>query len=130
MGHDFRILFKNPKTIFKLIGSLLMSFSSHFRFSLVLADKVMKMFIYISKSLDPLQMETIVKKSTQPKSPKMKNKITKICNKPGMFLWLELVLLLVQFFWINELFCGLIFIHKREKTNCIIKFCQKTKLIK
>ena len=58
----------------------------------------------------------------------MKNKLTKTCNEPGMFLWLELVSLLVQFYWINELFCGLIFVHKSQKTNCIIKFCQKTKL--
>ena len=30
-----------------------------------------------------LQTETIVKKITQPKLPKMKNEVTKICNEPG-----------------------------------------------
>ena len=29
-------------------------------------------------------METIVKKITQPKLPKMKNKLTKICNEPSI----------------------------------------------
>ena len=64
-----------------------MSFSSQFRFSLVLADKVTKIFIYIFKSLArlALQMETIVKKIMQPKLPKTKNEFTKICNKPGIF---------------------------------------------
>ena len=63
-----------------------MSFSSHFRFSLVLADEVTKMFIYIFKSLAclALQTETIVKKIIQPKLPKTKNEFTKICNEPGI----------------------------------------------
>ena len=30
-----------------------------------------------------LQTETIAKKITQPKSPKTKNELTKICNEPG-----------------------------------------------
>jgi hypothetical protein len=59
-----------------------MSFSSHFGFLLVLADEATKMFIYIFKSLT-LQTETIVKKITHSKSPKMKNELTKICNEPG-----------------------------------------------
>ena len=37
-----------------------------------------------------------------------------------MFLCLELVFLLVQFYWIHKLFCGLIFVHKSQKTNFII----------
>jgi hypothetical protein len=60
-----------------------MSFLFPFRFSLVLADKVKKMFIYIFLSL-ALQPETIIKKSTQPKLPKMKNELTKICNEPDI----------------------------------------------
>ena len=31
-----------------------------------------------------LQTETIVKKITQPKLPKTKNELTKICNEPGI----------------------------------------------
>ena len=30
-----------------------------------------------------LKTETIIKKITQPKLPKMKNEVTKICNEPG-----------------------------------------------
>ena len=30
------------------------------------------------------QMETIVKKITQPNLPKMKNELAKICNEPGI----------------------------------------------
>ena len=43
------------------------------------------MFVYIFKSLAclALQMETILKKITQPKLPKMKNEVTKIYNEPG-----------------------------------------------
>ena len=65
-----------------------MSFSSHFRFLLVLDDKVTKMFIYIFKSLVclALQTETIVKKITQPKLPKTKNELTKNFNEPGLNL--------------------------------------------
>ena len=67
-----------------------MSFSSHF---LILADEVMKIPEYyiiclftFFKSLAclALQTETIVKKITQPKLPKTKNEVTKICNEPGI----------------------------------------------
>ena len=59
-----------------------------FRFSLVWANEVKKMFIYIFKSLASLalQTETIVKKIMQPKLPKTKNELTKICNEPGIDL--------------------------------------------
>ena len=65
---------------------ILLSFSSHFRFSLVLADEVTKMFIYIFKSLAclALKTETIIKKISQPKLPKRKNELTKIYNEPGI----------------------------------------------
>ena len=75
-----------------------MSFSYHFRFSLVLADEVIKntkilrnMFIYMFKSLAclALQTETIVKKVTQPKLPKTKNEVTNICNEPSIGSKLE-----------------------------------------
>ena len=47
----------------------------------------MKMFIYIFKSLAflALQMETTEKKIAQPKLPKTKNELTKICNEPGIY---------------------------------------------
>ena len=43
------------------------------------------MFVYIFESLAclALQMETIVKKIKQPKLPKTKDEVTKICNEPG-----------------------------------------------
>ena len=43
-------------------------------------------FFYIFKSLawPALQMETIIKKITQPKLPKTKNEVTKICNELGI----------------------------------------------
>ena len=42
-------------------------------------------YLHFFKSLAclALQSETIVKKITQPKSPKTKNELTKICNEPG-----------------------------------------------
>ena len=64
----------------------IMGFSSHFRFSLVLANEAAKMFIYVhflSLTCLALQTETIIKKITQPKLPKMKNELTKICNESG-----------------------------------------------
>jgi hypothetical protein len=63
-----------------------------FRFSLVLADKVTKIWkhyliclftFFKSLACLALQTEIIVKKITQPKLPKMKNKFIKICNEPG-----------------------------------------------
>ena len=71
-----------------------MSFSSpffDFRFSLVLADEVTKMFIYIFESLAclALKLETIVKKIMQLKLPKMKTELTKICIEPGIHTSVE-----------------------------------------
>ena len=69
-----------------------------FRFSLVLADEVTKIPEYYviclftffeSLACLALQTETIVKKITQPKLPKTKNEITKICNEPGIGSKLE-----------------------------------------
>ena len=61
-----------------------MSFSSHFRFLLVLADEVTKMFIFIfCKVLPVLPCKRKPQKIMQPKLPKTKNELTKICNEPG-----------------------------------------------
>ena len=69
-----------------MLELFIMGFSSHFRFSLVLANEAAKMFIYVhflSLACLTLQTETIIKKITQPKLPKMKNELTKICNESG-----------------------------------------------
>ena len=56
-----------------------------FSLLLVLAEEVPKMFIYIFQNscLSSLQTESKIKKITQPKLPKTKNELTKICNEPG-----------------------------------------------
>ena len=55
-----------------------------FPFSLVLADEVTKMFIFIfCKVLPVLPCKRKPQKITQPKLPKTKNELTKICNEPG-----------------------------------------------
>ena len=50
--------------------------------------KLQKCLLTFFKSLAclALQTETIVKKITQPKLPKTKNELTKICNEPGISL--------------------------------------------
>ena len=72
------------------------AFHPIFRFSLVLADEVTKIWKYYIMCLFTflkilaclaLQTETNVKKITQPKLPKMKNEVTKICNEPGQIMY-------------------------------------------
>ena len=66
-----------------------MSFLSHFSFFVGFGRsyenmKILCLFTFF-KSLAclALQTETIIKKITQPRLPKTKNKVTKICNEPG-----------------------------------------------
>ena len=65
-----------------------MSFSSHFRFLFFFGfwpTELRKCLFTFYKNLAclALQMETIVKKITQPKLPIRKNELTKICNELG-----------------------------------------------
>ena len=60
-----------------------------FRFLLVLADEVT---FLNSLACLALQTETIVKKIMQPKLPKTKNKLTKICNEPGIYFTFVILL--------------------------------------
>jgi hypothetical protein len=63
-----------------------MSFSSHFGFCWFWPTKLRKCLFTFFKSLAclALQTEAIAKKITQPKSPKTKNELTKICNELGI----------------------------------------------
>ena len=74
-----------------ILGSFfcLMSFLSHFRFLLFLADVVTCL---------ALQTESIVEKITQPKLPKSKNELTKICNELGIKDEIENILWIVTAF--------------------------------
>ena len=75
-------LYENLKSEIMLFELFITFFD--FRFSLILADEVKKIpeyYVICFKVLHVLQTETIIKKITQPKLPKTKNEITKICNE-------------------------------------------------
>ena len=101
-GH-FQKAFPADESTIVYYGGL-WAFHPIFRFSLVFGRRsyenmkiLRNMFVYIFKSLAclALQMETIVKKITQPKLPKTKNEVTKICNEPGISfeIWIDFYLL-------------------------------------
>ena len=78
----------------QLIFSFLVTLEHFIPYSLFIfhwlrPTKLRKCLFTFFKSLAclALQTETIVKKITQPKSPKTKNELTKNCNEPGISDW-------------------------------------------